>query len=296
MSGVQSIQEIFGCAGLRPRQPVLLRRIGGTDFSRRVMYSALRRPLGRLKHSLMQKVEAHLLPKRRATACSKEQWAAVAQEGEFRFHKTNAWRQSDAFHQHSAELLSHFGFSPTDYIGKTIIDLGAGSKLRTRYFEGATLVAIEPLAERFLTEIPWSDLSVADRVYSQPAEERIEACVAIADLVLCINVLDHCYEFDRVVANIYSYLRDDGLAFLSFDAHYRTDRMHPLNLDEVTCESVFTAQGLTIERFSKGFGEKKRLLADGRNTYGHGKYCLNYWLRRGTLDRAPRSLPLNTAQ
>ncbi len=156
-----------------------------------------------------------------------------------------------------------------------MVDVGAGSKLRTRYFEGAELVAIEPLADRFLRELPWCDLREAAEIYAVPAEDRVEACVGRADLVVSMNVLDHCFDFEAVVRNIRGYLKRDGVAFLSFDRHEKSDPMHPLELTEQICERTFAAQGLLLEKFSRGFGGVLPT-----ETYGHGRYCLNYWLRR----------------
>ncbi len=49
--------------------------------------------------------------------------------------------------------------------------------------------------------------------------------------------------------------------------------MHPLELDEETCNQVFQKEGFRIENFSTGVG-------DILSTYGHGPYCMNYWLRK----------------
>jgi SAM-dependent methyltransferase len=203
-------------------------------------------------------------------------WSRRAQEGEFRFHQKDRWRQSPAFMEQTVRLFDHFGFSRTQYAGKTVIDLGAGSKLRTKYFLGADIIAVEPLANRFISEIGWCDLTDAIEVYSTPAEILIDECVDRADLVISINVLDHCYDFEKIVANAARYLKVTGLMFLSFDKHDEADEMHPLQLTERVCQSIFGKAGLVVERLTKGL--------DGvlpENDYGHGPYCLNYWLRRG---------------
>ena len=203
----------------------------------------------------------------------KSEWQRVGREEEFHFHQQNTWRPSSDFMDQTKRLFSHFGFPSDAYEGKTIIDLGAGSKLRTKYFSGAKIVAIEPLADRFMKEIHWCDLPDAEKVYSNPAEERIDECVNLANLVISINVLDHCYDFERIIENIAANLKDDALAFLSFDKHHEADQMHPLRLTETICERVFAQNGLTVEKYTKGAGE---IL----NTYGHGDYCFNYWLRK----------------
>jgi 2-polyprenyl-3-methyl-5-hydroxy-6-metoxy-1,4-benzoquinol methylase len=204
-----------------------------------------------------------------------KEWLCKAQEGEFRFHEKNKWRQSEDFIEQTIRLFDSFGFFRAQYEGKTIIDLGAGSKLRTKYFSGANLIVIEPLAERFLQEIEWCDLRDAHEVYSTPAEMEVKECLNRADLVISINVLDHCYDFEKIIQNIYSYLKDDGLAFISFDKHEEADEKHPLRLDEHICREIFERNDLVIEKVTQG--------ANGilpGDTYGHGPYCLNYRLKK----------------
>lgn len=236
----------------------------------------------RLKHliSIMVMPDTRRLSR---TKYDKNRWQRSAQEEELSFHQNNTWRASSDFMDQTRNLFAHFGFSSDDYEGKTIIDLGAGSKLRTKYFTGAKIIAIEPLAKRFIKTIQWCDLSDAEKVFSSPAEERIDECVNIADLVISINVLDHCYDFERIIENIAAYLNTGALAFLSFDKHKEADDKHPLILTETICERVFAQKGLIVEKYSKGAGELLR-------TYGHGDYCLNYWLRKAQQDKKGMSL------
>jgi 2-polyprenyl-3-methyl-5-hydroxy-6-metoxy-1,4-benzoquinol methylase len=210
------------------------------------------------------------------TTEDREQWASVAQEGEFQFHKKDTWRQTPDFMRQTDRLLRHFGFTPEQYAGKVVVDVGAGSMLRTKFFTGAHLVALEPLADRFLAEIPTTDLRDAAEIYSTPAEQLIEDLVGRADLVISINVLDHCFDFAEICTNIRKYLKPDGLAFLTFDMHDKADHMHPLSLTQKTCKPLFDQAGLRIEKVTEGVGDA----LGGAQTYGHGPTTLNYWLRK----------------
>jgi 2-polyprenyl-3-methyl-5-hydroxy-6-metoxy-1,4-benzoquinol methylase len=209
------------------------------------------------------------------TAVSRDEWEKRAQEGEFRFHKRDRWRQTDDFMVQTDRVFRHFGFNPNDYAGKTVVDVGAGSKLRTKFFEDARLVVIEPLGDRFLAEIKGCDLKDAAEVHSRPAEQLVETLVGNADLVVSINVLDHCFDFPQIVKNIRQYLKPDGVAFLSFDMHAEADSMHPLTLTEESCSPIFAEAGLAIEKVTTGMGDA----LGGVQTYGHGPFTLNYWLR-----------------
>jgi SAM-dependent methyltransferase len=235
----------------------------------------IRRTARRVKRALRR-----LLPKREPvvvprTRVSRETWGDRAQEAEFRFHKQDTWRHTDDFMIQTDRLFRHFGFGPDDYAGRTVVDLGAGSKLRTKFFRDARLVVIEPLADRFLAEIERSDLRDAAEVHSRPAEQLVDGLVGAADLVVSINVLDHCFDFPQIVSNIQRYLKPDGLAFLSFDMHAEADDMHPLSLTKKTCAPIFAEAGFAVEKVTTGMGDA----LGGSQTYGHGPYTLNYWLR-----------------
>jgi 2-polyprenyl-3-methyl-5-hydroxy-6-metoxy-1,4-benzoquinol methylase len=210
----------------------------------------------------------------RSTA-TRDEWEREAQEGEFRWHKRDRWRQTPDFMAQTDRVFRHFGFTPGDYAGQTVIDVGAGSMLRTKFFAEARLIALEPLADRFIAEIPSCDLQDAAEVHSRPAEQLIESLVGSADLVISINVLDHCFDFAEIVKNIRQYLKPDGIAFLSFDMHAAADEMHPLSLTEETCAPLFADAGLSVEKVTTGMGDS----LGGPQTYGHGPFTLNYWLR-----------------
>lgn len=211
------------------------------------------------------------------TTIDKETWKKNSQAGEFAFHKRDTWRQSDDFIEQTKVFFTQMGYNANQFSDQVVVDLGAGSKMRGKYFQNNKLIAIEPMAEDCLREIPWSDLNDADKLYSQPAEDLIPELVNNVDFVFSINVLDHCYNFDEIVKNVFLYLKPGAEAFFSFDEHYITDKMHPLVLNDEICDKIFLKTGFSIKKMQKGFeGELYERLK--RHNYGHGNYCLNYWL------------------
>lgn len=210
---------------------------------------------------------------------SKDKWEQTAQKGEFDFHKSDNWRNSPAFLESTISLFDSFGFNRDQFKGKTVVDLGAGSKLRCKYFNDARWVVIEPMADKCIAEIPWCDLTDAAVVYSKPAEEFIPELENSVDLLFSINVLDHCYDFQKIVDNAHKYLKKDGIAFLSFDSHFVTDEMHPLILTDKICTKIFENIGFKIQKKNTGFFGKFKENRKS-DTYGHGSYCLNYWLTK----------------
>jgi SAM-dependent methyltransferase len=193
-------------------------------------------------------------------------WKVVAQTGELRFHQQNEWRQSPDFMRETASLLEWWGYAPNTFDGETIIDVGAGSRLRSRYFAGARIIAIEPLGDRFMKTISWSDLSDAEAVYSVPAERNIPEIEHTAAFAMCINVLDHTFDADAIVANVYGYLKAGGEFALSVDLHAdgHGGHMHPVHLDRDAVRSALTRAGFELLREYEGLGPT------GNESYGHG--------------------------
>lgn len=203
--------------------------------------------------------------------CDPSAWNEKCQQNELSYHLNSKWRQTPEFMTQTKALFDHFGFDPNGYRDKIILDLGAGSMLRTKFFNQAKIIALEPLANRFLAQ-PWSNLSTAYKVIASPAEEFATEWEGKVDLLVSINVLDHCFNLPLILLNIRRYLKPEGLAFISFDQHDTVDEMHPLVITTRSCERTIAAAGLHIERHTKGAGKVL-------STYGHGSYCLNYWLR-----------------
>ncbi len=198
-----------------------------------------------------------------------EDWQNYAQEGEYQYHLNDKWRQTKEFLLDTQKLFSQYGYQHDDYTGKRILDIGAGSKLRSKFFFDSEIIAIEPLADRFIETIDWCDLIDAKMVYSQPAEMFIPELVDTVDLAISINVLDHCFDFRKIVYNIAKYIKPvTGRALLSFDSHAIINTMHPLVLNEIVCARAFHDARLDVVWYAEGA------------VYGHGEKSLTYLLRR----------------
>lgn len=194
-------------------------------------------------------------------------WRLVAQTGELRFHQKNAWRRSPEFMTQTATLFGWWGFPADAFDGRLIVDIGAGSRLRSRYFEHARIVAIEPLADRFVSTIEWSDLRETAELHSVPAERFIEHLAGKAAFVMCVNVLDHVFDPGAVVANAFHYLEPGARFLISVDlhAHGEAGHMHPVHIDRSGLRSMLTETGFTLEREFDGLGPT------GVKSFGHGE-------------------------
>ena len=193
-------------------------------------------------------------------------WKIIAQTGELRFHQRNRWRQTPAFMEQTAALFEWWGYGPDEFSGRRVVDIGAGSRLRSRYFEGAKITAIEPLAQRFIRTIDWCDLEEADETLGIPAEEHISHLDGQAAFVLCINVLDHVFEPSRLVTNAFAYLEPGGEFLLALDLHREGEagHMHPVHVDRGGVAAMLSAAGFEVGREYDGLGPI------GRESFGHG--------------------------
>jgi SAM-dependent methyltransferase len=202
------------------------------------------------------------------TSVDRKRWSSEAQAGELAFHKRPNSRSDPSWDESNAKRWRRFGFEPDGWQGKLVVDVGAGSRLRTLYFRGARIAAIEPLANEFIAEVEWQDLDKADEIYPVPAEEEIPELVGRADLVVSINTLDHGFDFEGAIRNIRLYLKDSGQAFLSFDQHETPDGMHPLVLNDSIVREILEQCDLEITNFEES----------DRYHGGTGPQALNYWL------------------
>jgi 2-polyprenyl-3-methyl-5-hydroxy-6-metoxy-1,4-benzoquinol methylase len=209
-------------------------------------------------------------------------WKHITQPLELQFHVHDTSREtSEQFRKEIASLFEYFGFSARQFANKTIVDIGAGSHLVTAFFQDAKIIAIEPLADRYLKEIPSCGLRNAHKIYSSPAETRLEELKSAADFVISINVLDHVLEYDTIVENISYYMKPGSSAFLSFDSHDYIDVMHPTILTEEKCRKSFESVGLFTTKVSRGLTPSGScpLACPKGFTYGHGE-TLNFWLTK----------------
>ena len=186
----------------------------------------------------------------------------VRQRGELRFHLKDTWRESSEFMTQSDALLRNWGYAPNDFAGLTVVDIGAGSRLRSLFFAEAKIVAIEPLACEFMSRIEWCDLDHAAKVIARPAEQPVPELDRQAALVMCVNVLDHVSDPEALLDNASRMLENRGQLLLSVDMHDGADYMHPIGLSADYLRSALLTRGLAVVREYYGLPHAP--------AYGHG--------------------------
>jgi SAM-dependent methyltransferase len=201
-----------------------------------------------------------------------DHWQSKAQVGELEFHVHQKARPNEDMYLRDREIFESFGFSEEQFEGETIVDLGAGSHLRTKFFRSAKIAAIEPLGDQYRANIEWCDLGDAEHYHSTPAEERVDSLGGQAVFANCMNVLDHAFEPDRILSNVNYYLRPGGIFLLSVDLHDgQADDLHPVDLDIPRLRQLIHDAGFSLERAF--------LYLPRAKSYGHGFAC-SYVLRK----------------
>ena len=177
---------------------------------------------------------------------NKSRWQDKGQPAELSHHKRSRSRSSDStWMAESKKYFESFGYDSKHFANKTLIDLGAGSKSRALWFSDSDIISIEPLADKFKS-IPHYDLNKAGKVYSEPAEKYLEELEGIADGIICINVLDHCYNAKIIMENCYKYLKSNGEFCLSVDLHKGRDDKHPIGFTLESLKQLIDVTGFEI--------------------------------------------------
>ena len=206
----------------------------------------------------------NILQSKRTWWMRKFLWYFGSQKSELSEHIGYAgqYRQMPQFMENANKLFKFFGYKPEDFEDKFVLDVGAGSKLKSRYFNKAKIIAIEPLADKFIDNLEWSDLNYAYKVYSKPAEYLIEDLKNKVDFALSINVLDHVYSPHISLKNIYEYLKKDGEFFLSVDLHDKVSHIgHPIATSKEKIKKMVIECGYKIVKeqiglpYASAYGE-----------------------------------------
>jgi SAM-dependent methyltransferase len=162
--------------------------------------------------------------------------------------------ESRFFHGRSVHeiIWRRFGVAPMDWSGKVVVDIGCGPTGRLSSAVNATKIAIDPLWDDYQA-MQGANCADYTHGYSLPAEQFVPELEQIADVVVCLNALDHCDDPLVVIENMWRYCKPNGVGFLSTDCDYvEDDLFHPSRMDAASIERVASRAGWTLGRRMKG--------------------------------------------
>jgi SAM-dependent methyltransferase len=200
----------------------------------------------------------------------KEKWMN-ALDREFTFHEKNKLRSDDEkWSEVSLKLLKGLGVDLA-MESKTIIDAGCGSRLCTwALADRNNLVGIDPLIDRYI-ELPFSDLNTIEH-YGVPLEEMVGSIEGTTDVVICLNVLDHCLDPARVLSNLYRYLKPGGEFYLWTDLGHLDD-IHEGDYSKEQLRNMIEEAGFKINRMTEGIDPYDFAFTDEKNYRRCGAPC-----------------------
>jgi len=155
----------------------------------------------------------------------KSEWSNVHQKFELDFHKKNNFRWDDEkFIAQFEKLFGEFMNFKLNSFNKenVILDIGCGSRPAFDWFKNLECKKyhLDPLLNSF-TDIPqvkdyWVNKDKSFLI-SVPAEKKVDFLVNKCDFINCWNVLDHSYNWEKILKNIIKYCKKGSKVCLGTD-------------------------------------------------------------------------------
>ena len=151
----------------------------------------------------------------------KEEWASTHQEWELHYHKGGNYRHREKlWNEVWKNVYSGFVEFEKNQFQKenVLLDLGCGSRPALSWFTQGEKYHLDPLLDNFVTIPAMADFwKKESNLLSQPAETLVESLVGKCDFVQCWNVLDHTYDWRKIVANFSQYAKPGAIALMGTD-------------------------------------------------------------------------------
>jgi 2-polyprenyl-6-hydroxyphenyl methylase/3-demethylubiquinone-9 3-methyltransferase len=137
-------------------------------------------------------------------------------------------------------LRDVFASQGIDPVGRNIVDVGCGGGLLTEELAalGAHVIGVDPAAASIATASAHARQAGLDIDYRVGLGERLPVSDAAADIVVCVDVLEHVTDVDAVIGETARILKPGGLYL--FDTINRT-RLSRLVVIKVSQEWAATA-------------------------------------------------------
>ncbi len=141
--------------------------------------------------------------------------------------------------------LHYLGHSLDWYVDKTVVEIGCGPLGVVSGLRVGRRIGIDPLLPIY--QDLW-DLGSHNCEYLAAQAEQIPLPARTADVVICLNVLDHVQLPTQVLEEIRRILKDDGELFLSLDLEGQDEQCHPHGLDLARITGLLAAIGFQIDK------------------------------------------------
>lgn len=172
----------------------------------------------------------------------REYWTSIKEKG----YKGLTADQFEAWHP-VVQLwnLHYLGHGFDWYLDKTVVEIGCGPFGVVAALKAGRKIGVDPL---LLVYRDLWDLESHNCEYLAEQAEQISLPDDTADVVICLNVLDHVQSPARIIEEIRRILKDDGELFLSLDLEGKDDQCHPHGFDLEGITRLLTTTGFHIHK------------------------------------------------
>ena len=135
---------------------------------------------------------------------------------------------------------SMFKTIPVDYTGKTVVDIGCGPFGSLDFRSARVLIGVESLARDYQNHYGFDENFV---VIDAPAEQ-IPLLDGVADVVVCINALDHFHKPYSALEEMVRLCKAGGHFLLATDVGGTPD--HPCNINRRHLDEFIKTSGFDV--------------------------------------------------
>ena len=149
--------------------------------------------------------------------------------------------------QKSIEVLEDFYETGTDFTGKTILDVGCGTRGILSVIKAAKRIGLDPTIKKIQSHFTFDP----DITYLSEKAEQIPLLDNTVDIVTCNNALNHFQDPKAALHEMHRVLKPGGLLLLEVFIERRniahTVEFTPKTLENLVC-SIFTPNHIKYEQ------------------------------------------------
>lgn len=178
---------------------------------------------------------------------SREKWR-VAQEAEARYWTELIDTQDERFFERTKEYYGYFKNHLANCEYDTVVEFGCGPVGLLPHIKARRKIGLDPLAFKY-SRMGY-DYNKRDYCIINAKGEDVPLLDCYADLIICVNVIDHSNDPLKMLEEIFRVCKHGGKIIISCDLRDRksqTDPWHPILISAKDIEDFFKDKGCRIE-------------------------------------------------